>query len=301
MMSARPARTSSRRKATEVARLDCAAAFQKMTLDCVAAIKAHHSSACAGDAEAVHQIRVAITRLRAAVAFFAPIVVDAEWRRLKQEIAWLNGSLGPARDTDVVVEYARRKRYRAWSQRMIGERLDQRQIRDHRRLVRCLRSVRTQRLITAITGWIRQGPWLERYKRRKDAEPLHAYCAREVSRWHARLVRKGRRLKTLGASRRHRLRIKAKRFRYMLEALTETVSLRGLGEFHRLHPPAKRLQRALGDMRDIERFAGLASGPPRVENGKRDRKHPPGYRHRREKLLDAAIAAHRDLKHARAS
>jgi len=249
----------------------------------------------------VHQIRVAITRLRAAVAFFAPIVVDAEWRRLKQEIAWLNGSLGPARDSDVVVEYARRKRYRAWSQRMIGERLDQRQIRDHRRLVRCLRSVRTQRLITAITGWIRKGTWLERYKRRNDAEALQSYCAGELSRWHARLVRKGRRLKTLGASRRHRLRIKAKRFRYMLEALTETVSLRGLGEFHRLHRPAKRLQRALGDMRDIERFAGLASGPPRVENGKRDRKHPPGYRHRREKLLDAAIAAHRDLKHARAS
>ena len=209
--------------------------------------------------------------------------------------------LGPARDSDVVVEYARRKRYLAWSRRMIGEHLDQRQIRDHRRLVRCLRSVRTQRLITAMTGWIRQGPWLERDKRRKDAETLQSYCAGELSRWHARLVRKGRRLKTLGASRRHRLRIKAKRFRYMLEALTETVSLRGLGEFHRLHRPAKRLQRALGDMRDIERFAGLASGPLRVENGKRDRKHPPGYRHRREKLLDAAIAAHRDLKHARAS
>ena len=294
-------RTSSRHKASEAAGPDCATAFQRMTLGCVADIKAHHASACAGDAEAVHQIRVAITRLRAAVAFFAPIVVDAEWRRLKQEIAWLNGSLGPARDSDVVVEYARRKRYRAWSQRMIGERLDQRQIRDHRRLVRCLRSVRTQRLITAMTGWIRQGPWLERYKRRNDAEALQSYCAGELSRWHARLVRKGRRLKTLGASRRHRLRIKAKRFRYMLEALTETVSLRGLGEFHRLHRPAKRLQRALGDMRDIERFAGLASGPPQVENGKRDRKHPPGYRHRREKLLDAAIAAHRDLKHARAS
>src|SRR6185503_20269384 len=242
-MSARPARTSSRRKAAEVARLDCATAFQKMTLGCVADIKAHHSSACAGDAEAVHQIRVAITRLRAAVAFFAPIVVDSAWRRLKPEIAWLNGSLGPARDSDVVVEYARRKRYRAWSQRMIGERLDQRQMQDHRRLVRCLRSVRTQRLITAMTGWIRQGAWLERYKRRKDAEALQAYCAGELSRWHARLVRKGRRLKTLGASRRHRLRIKAKRFRYMLEALRETIALWRRGEFQHLHRPAKGLQR----------------------------------------------------------
>ena len=297
-MRGRPTRTSSRDKAAEAADRDCATAFQTMTLGCVADIKAHHSSACAGDAEAVHQIRVAITRLRAAVAFFAPIVVDAEWRRLKEEIAWLNGPLGAARDSDVVVEYARRKRYGAWAQRMIGEQLDQRQARDHRRLVRCLRSVRAQRLIAALAGWIRQGPWLARYKRRKHAEVLQPYCARELNRWHERLVRKGRHLKTLGASRRHRLRIKAKRFRYMLEALTETVTLLGRGEFHHLHRPAKRMQRALGDMRDLERFAGLAGGSPQADNAKRGRKHPPGYRYRREKLLGVAIAAHRDLKHA---
>jgi len=269
-----------------------------MALGCVAAIKAHHSSACAGDAEAVHQIRVAITRLRAAVAFFTPIVVDAEWRRLKEEIAWLNGPLGDARDSDVAVAYARRKRYGEWAQRAIGEQLDQSQTRDHRRLVRCLRSVRTQRLIAALAGWIRQGPWLARYKRRKHAEALQPYCARELNRWHERLVRKGRSLETLGASRRHRLRIKAKRFRYMLEALTETVTLLGRGEFHHLHRPAKRMQRALGDMRDLERLAGLADGSPQADNGKRGKKHPPGYRQRREKLLGVAIAAHRDLKHA---
>jgi CHAD domain-containing protein len=293
-------RASSRQKASEAAGLDCAAAFQKMALGSVADIKAHHTSACAGDAEAVHQIRVAITRLRAAVAFFAPIVVDAEWRRLKEEIAWLNGPLGAARDSDVVVEYARHKRYRAWAQAMIGEQLEQRQMQDHRRLVRCLRSARTQRLIAAMAAWIRQGTWLERYKRRKDAEALQFYCAGELNRWHERLVRKGNRLKTLGASRRHQLRIKVKRFRYMLEALTETVPLWGRGEFRHLHRPAKRLQRALGDMRDLKRFADLASGSTLAEGGKRDKKRPPGYRHRREKLLDAAIAAHRDLTDAEA-
>jgi CHAD domain-containing protein len=291
-------RTSSRHKASEAAGLDCATAFQKMTLGCVTDIKAQHSSACAGDAEAVHQIRVAITRLRAAVAFFAPIVVDSEWLRLKKEISWLNGPLGAARDSDVVMEYARRKRYGAWAQRMIGERLDQRQTQDHRRLVRCLRSARTERLVGAMAAWIRQGPWLQRYKRRNHPEALQSYCAGELDRWHDRLVHKGRHLKTLGASRRHRLRIKAKRFRYVLEALTETVALLGRSEFHRLHRPAKRLQRALGDMRDIERFAGLAGGSPQAENDKRGKEQPPGYAHRREKLLGDAIAAHRDLKHA---
>ena len=296
-MATRPAGTSNRRKAPAAAS-DCATAFQKIALDCVAAIEAHHGSACAGDAEAVHQIRVAITRLRAAVAFFASIVVDAKWLRLKKEIAWLNGALGAARDSDVVVEYARRKRYRAWAQAMIGEQLEQRQTRDHRRLVRYLRSARTQRLVAAMAHWIRQGTWLESYKRREDAEALQSYCAHELNRWHERLVRKGRHLKTLGASRRHRLRIRVKRFRYMLEALTETVDLWGRNEWRHLHRPAKRLQRALGDMRDLERFAGYADGSPQAKNGTRGSKHPPGYRHQREQLFGVAVAAHRDLKHA---
>ncbi|ANW02142.1 CHAD domain-containing protein [Bradyrhizobium icense] len=295
-MRGRPTRTSGLHK-TSAAGLDCATAFQTIALDCIASIKAHHSSACAGDAEAVHQIRVAITRLRAAVAFFAPIVVDAEWLRLKKEIAWLNGPLGAARDSDVVMEYARRKRYRAWADRMVGEQLDQHQTRDHRHLVRSLRSARTQRLVAAIARWIRQGAWLERYRRRKNAETLQSYCMRELNRWHERLVRKGRQLKTLGASRRHRLRIKVKRFRYMLEALTEIVAPDGRGELHHLHKPAKRLQRALGDLRDLKRFAGLANGSPQAENGKRGRKLPPGYRPRKAKLLGAAITAHRDLEH----
>ncbi|MEH2627029.1 CHAD domain-containing protein [Bradyrhizobium sp. AZCC 1719] len=295
-MRGRPTSTSGLNNTSAVS-LDCATAFQTIALDCIASIKAQHSGACAGDAEAVHQIRVAITRLRAAVAFFAPIVVDAEWLRLKKEIAWLNGSLGAARDSDVVVEYARRKRYRGWAKHIIKQ-VDQRQTRDHRRLVRCLRTVRTRRLISAIADWSRRGEWLARCKR-NETEALQSYCARELNRWHERLVRKGRHLKALGESRRHRLRIRVKRFRYMLEALTETVALQSRGELHHLHRPAKRMQRALGDLRDLRRFAGLVSHSPRAESGKRS-KVPPGYRHRRKVLLGAAIASYRELKQARA-
>ena len=156
-MTVHPIGTSSRRKAAAAAGLDCAAAFQKIALDCVASIKAHHTNACAGDAEAVHQIRVAITRLRAAVAFFAPIVVDAEWLRLKKEIAWLNGSLGAARDSDVVVGLCAPEAIPRMGARRDRRAARKRQTRDHRRLARCLRSVRTQRLLAAMAGWIRQG------------------------------------------------------------------------------------------------------------------------------------------------
>ena len=295
MTRAGRASASGRRKAVPAARLDCAAAFQKIAQDCVAGIKAQHGSACAGDAEAVHQIRVVITRLRAAVSFFAPIAVDAEWLRLKQEIAWLNVSLGAARDSDVMTEYIRRRRYQAWAGRMIGADLARRRMQDHRRLVRCLRSARAQRLIEALSVWTRRGPWLARWEmsaRRGDAEPLQDYCARELNRWRERLIRKGRHLSSLNAARRHHLRIRAKRFRYMLEALTDILAVRSRAEVRHAHSAAKRLQRTLGDLRDLERLAGLPSAD------KRDERRPPGYRRRQENLGSAAAKAWRDLKQA---
>lgn len=294
MMQAGRARASGR-NAVRMARLDCASAFRKMAQDCVAGIKAQHGSACAGDAEAVHRIRVAITRLRAAVAFFAPIAVDAEWLRLKQEIAWLNTALGAARDSDVMTEYASRRRYQAWAVRVIGADLHRRRTQDHRQLVRCLRSARARRLIDALSVWTRQGAWLARWEatvRRGDAESLQAYCARELNRWRRRLIRKGRHLSTLGAARRHRLRIRAKRFRYMLEALTNIFTTRSRAEIRRMHSAAKRLQRTLGDLRDLRRFAGLSPSSA----AKRDKRRPPGYRRQQEKLGRAAVKAWRELK-----
>lgn len=295
-MRPHPTGAPGRRKAAEAAGLDCAAAFQKIALDAVGAIKAHQARARAGDAEAVHQIRVGFTRLRAAVAFFAPVVADAQWLRVKREIAWLNGSLGAARDSDVVLDYARHRRYRAWVRTVIGE-FEQRRMQDHRRLARCLRSARMQRLVASMARWVKQGAWLERYKQQKDKEALPSYCAGKLERWRARLVRNGKRLTDLGAERRHRLRIRAKRFRYVIEALTETVPLWSRRKLRGLHRPAKRLQRALGDMRDLERLADLVGRLPSNRNGK---SRPPGYRRRTEKLLGAAIAAHRELKHTRA-
>jgi len=294
-MGTRRTRARGRNKVSS-AKLDCATAFQKIARDCVASIKAHHGGARAADAEAVHQIRVAITRLRAAVAFFEPIVVDTGWLRLKKEIAWLNTSLGAARDSDVSMEYTCRKRYQAWAEREIGDDLARRQVRDHQRLLKSLRSGRFQRLIVAMADWIEDGSWLVRWQRqvrRHDARSLDTYCMRELNRWRKRLIRKGRDLEHLTAERRHRLRIRSKRFRYMLEALTETVAVRGRGELKQLHGPAKRLQRALGDHRDIERLAGLARSG---EDGKR--KPPPGYRRRKQKLMNDAVEAHRSLKQA---
>ncbi len=294
MIKAGRAKTSGRRKAVPAVGLDCATAFQKIVQDCGDGIEAHRGSACAGDAEAVHRIRIAITRLRAAVSFFAPMAVDAEWLRLKQEINWLNAALGAARDSDVMGAYASRRPYQALTGRAVRADLDRRRAQDHWRLVRCLRSARTRRLIEALSAWTEHGSWLARWEnsvRRGDAKPLQAYCERELYRWRERLIRKGRHLSSQNAACRHRLRIRAKRFRYMLEALTDIVAIPSRAEARRVHSATKRLQRALGDWRDLKRFAGLS--------GEKQDKRLPGYRRQQRKLRSAALKAWRDLKQAK--
>jgi CHAD domain-containing protein len=236
--------------------------------------------------------------LGAAVSFFAPVTVDTNWRHLKKEIAWLNAWLGAARDSDVMVEFSRRGRYRAWADVAIGADLDRRRARDHRQVVRCLRSARTRRLTAALSVWTKRGPWLLRWEvvaRRGDVEPLQVYCERELDRWRERLIRNGRQLSTMNGARRHRLRIRAKRFRYMLEASTDIVAMWSRAELRYTQSAAKRLQRTLGDLRDFKRFAGLSRS-----DAMQDKTRPPGYRRQRDKLRGAAVRAWRDLKRASA-
>ncbi len=59
------------------------------------------------DPESLHQLRVAIRRLRAFLRAARPLV-DREWAEsLREELGWLGGHLGPARDLDVMLDRLR--------------------------------------------------------------------------------------------------------------------------------------------------------------------------------------------------
>ena len=55
----------------------------------------------AGKAEALHQMRIGLRRLRAAIALFAEIVADEKMETIKGELKWITQQLGPARELDV--------------------------------------------------------------------------------------------------------------------------------------------------------------------------------------------------------
>src|SRR5579859_1327131 len=56
-----------------------------------------------GDPEAVHQMRVGLRRLRAAMTMFKPLLGDPVSQSLRSELRWLQQTLGAARDWDVLL------------------------------------------------------------------------------------------------------------------------------------------------------------------------------------------------------
>jgi triphosphatase len=56
------------------------------------------------DSKGVHQMRVGLRRLRAAISLFAPLFGDKQTERLKSELKWLAEELAPARDIDVYLK-----------------------------------------------------------------------------------------------------------------------------------------------------------------------------------------------------
>ncbi len=82
----------------------CDTAFRILALRYLGDLTANHEATCKGDPEALHQMRVVLTRLRTAVLFFSPMIVDSQQPQVKGELKWLNTNLGVVRDLDVAIE-----------------------------------------------------------------------------------------------------------------------------------------------------------------------------------------------------
>jgi CHAD domain-containing protein len=174
---------------------DCQAAFQSIAKSCVNLIRDHRKAAIAADPEAIHSMRIELTRLRAAVLFFSPMTDDDAWPGINKELRWLNSALGKARDRDVTANYARRKRYRRWAKSSRRAML-RAQRKVDRRLNKKLASDRYVRLIATVNHWIADGPWLQT-SRSIRSEHVDAYAQARLQAWREAISREGRHVRIL--------------------------------------------------------------------------------------------------------
>jgi inorganic triphosphatase YgiF len=79
-------------------------AFKMIGLACLKQITDNEFALIRGDPEGVHQMRVGLRRLRAAMSLFSVLLHDPQTAAVKAELKWLAGELGPARELEVLVQ-----------------------------------------------------------------------------------------------------------------------------------------------------------------------------------------------------
>ena len=237
-------------------------AFRAIAFSCLRQIVANEPATEAGQPESLHQMRIGLRRLRAAIAVFADIVGD-EVEAIKAGLKWITRELGPARDLDVFAAdvLGPLKAGHPADERLAGahREFETRRAAAYARVVAAIGSDRFRSAMLDLAEWIETGPWTERNAR---TAAVAEHAKKELARLRKRIKRKGADLRHRGASRRHRLRIRVKRLRYAAEFFAGTFpDDAGAKRRLQLLSALKDLQDALGGLNDLAtRPALLAEG-----------------------------------------
>ena len=197
-----------------------AGAFCAIARNCMAHLQANEAGFLQGkDPEYLHQMRVAVRRLRACFSLFRPVLPQAVFAPLLAELERQGAALGAARDWDVFLyETLRALRAHCADDSAIAA--------FERRCARLRRAhLRTAQEVVASAAW--QGLWLElgrslaegAWAEGQDALALPAggFAADMLQRRAAALSKRGKQMHELDVTGRHRLRIAAKKMRYAAE------------------------------------------------------------------------------------
>jgi len=204
-------------------------------------------------AEPVHQMRVAVRRLRAALMLFRRVTAGPALPELERTLQDLAARLGRARDWDVflddtgadisaafpadtriagLVAAAAKRRAAAYAA-----------LRDYRG------SLAWHALALGLALLPTAAPWVDpddTAQAERLAAPIEDHAARVLDRLHRRLLQQGADLETLPATALHDIRKRAKKIRYGTE-------------FFALLFPAKRVKRFLEKLEDLQEALGAVN------------------------------------------
>jgi CHAD domain-containing protein len=206
------------------------------------------------DAEAVHDLRVAVRRTRS-VLKTTRVLFDEEWlRALRAELRWLAGEFSAARDLDVVLIQLRKQSSR--DSAPVLKLLESERRRAWKRARTALASKRYLELLDRLSAAVEAPPV------RASELSLEVAAAREFE----KLRRAGSKLGSkAGPEQVHRARIRAKRARYAAELAEPVAGKRA----RRFVAAAKRFQDVVGAHQDavvaVDRIRGVVDRSKSME------------------------------------
>ena len=207
------------------------------------------------DPEGVHQMRIALRRLRSVLKIFRPVLPPDQYAALVGEAKWLAGELASARDWDVfdgeviAPVAARFPQHEAFG--VLGNRIDTEKARARNRALDAVRSERYTAFLLTLGSWLVGRKWRDQPLTPESAqlyEPVIGLSDAVITRYHKKVCQGGRAIEKASDDKRHRLRIDVKKLRYATDF------------FYALYPQKKmapyadslrRIQSALGHFNDI--------------------------------------------------
>jgi CHAD domain-containing protein len=241
-------------------------AFQIIGHACLNHLLANEAAMLAGNLEALHQMRVAVRRLRAAMSVFSQIVADNKFNSLKSELKWIAAQLAPARDLDVVLHEVMKPLHKLHSDHQGLKNLEiyftKQRSKAYQNAKKAMNSARFRTFVMEISAWIAAAQWEQRNNhraRRKSKQSIESYAAKKLFRHWKKVKKKGKKLIGQTAQENHRLRIKVKKLRYAVEFFADAFSGKMAKKRRKaLSASLKQLQESLGELHDIAMRRGLS-------------------------------------------
>jgi inorganic triphosphatase YgiF len=198
-----------------------ATAFRKIAESCLRQIAANWDAVNRGDPEGIHQMRVGLRRLLAAISLFSQMLSDRQSDLIKTELKWLMGELSQARELHVfsagVLPRLRDVYAGDNAIKMFEGKIDRLGSLAEARARAAIETERFRSLLLDTAEWIHVGDWI----RTDDAlrvslkeQIIDQFARQTLSSRTSKIMKRARKLDDLDAWQRHKLRIAAKKLRY---------------------------------------------------------------------------------------
>jgi CHAD domain-containing protein len=232
--------------------------FRHIVRSGLAHLLANVQAAQCADAEGVHQLRVAVRRLRAALVLFKPTLRPGLVDRFTDELRRIGGIFGKARDWDVFVleTLAAAEKDIPQSSRFdpLREAAQPERTIAHRGLCKEVGSLAFTRLVLGITSWIEGGTHAPLGDEEVD-KPVTEIAPELLDRMLCKVIERGWNLHRACREELHALRKAIKKLRYSIEFFSCLYPQKRVDAYLR---PCKELQELLGLINDAAMTIGLA-------------------------------------------
>jgi len=231
-------------------------AFRAIATELLRLIAAQQPKVRRRDPTGVHQMRIGLRRMRAAISVFGELIDGRDTQRMKRELKWLAGRLAPARDLHLLEVKIKSAQLGTGSPAFL-KRLGSDRGAAFDSASATVELQRFRKLLDDLKRWIEAGEWTKAAAG-ADRPSAVAFAEQVLARRARKLNKRLEKLEQLDDEERHQVRIAAKKLNYAIGFFESLFDGRAGKRLERFRKHLKKLLDALGALNDVAVHRKLA-------------------------------------------